>query len=462
MATPSDNSETDHSAKDKDNVTPEAVREELQLIVASRYFRTSKRSCQFLEYVVEQKLLGNEALIKERLIGIEVFGRGNDYATGEDPVVRVQAGEVRRRLELYRTETHNTCGVLIDLPTGTYVPVFHSRKAIALADSSDAEAPPGLETAHRRASSLPVAEQSGLPTLTSSPTVVMLPRAGERFYGRWSAGAAVLGLILLILGGVAGYLIRTPQHPSAAVNEFWGPVLTSQKPIIISLGKPFVYAPSAHLFEEYATTHTDASNNPVDRHNHHLNLDGKTPLQWSDMIPVGNSGPAVGGVRAALALTAFLGKAGAPFIARFGDESSFLELRNSPAIVVGALNNRWTNAMDADFHFGIRDNNSYQYIVEKGTNRTWRTEYSARGARDYGLITRQPISSTGQFLLKIAGMSDGGTEAACDLVTNPVALQHVVQSLPPHWETKNLQILIGTDIIGGEAGPPQVIAVYTW
>lgn len=466
MTIVSDKSETDRAAENEDDITPEAVREELRRIIASRYFRSSKRSRQFLEYVVEQKLLGNEALIKERLIGIEVFGRDIDYATGEDPVVRVQAGEVRRRLELYRTEAHDADGVLVDLPTGTYVPVFHSRRMPTSSESDDASvvaSVPATAMSPTTTEPISVAAQTAVPSLPVPPrTVLVLPGEERPFHQLRPVKMAALALLLLLLGGLAGYLIRAPEHASDAVTMFWGPVLTSQKPILLSLGKPFVYAPSARLFDQYATDHPGAFENSVDRHNRRLPLDGKTSLQWSDMVPVGNSGPAVGGVRAALALTAFLGKEGKLFSVRFGDEGSFLELRNAPAVVVGALNNRWTNAMDDDFHFGIRDNNSYQYIVEKGTNRTWRTEYSDRGARDYGLITRQPTGSTGQFLLKIAGMSDGGTEAACELVTNPDLLQHVIRSLPPHWETKNLQILVATEMIGGNAGPPQVIAVYAW
>ena len=113
------------------SITPETVRAELRRIITSRHFRTSKRSQQFLQYVVEQKLLGNESLIKERLIGIDVFGRDCNYATGDDPVVRVQAGEVRRRLELYRAEFQGDEGVWMELPIGTYVPIFHTRQASA-------------------------------------------------------------------------------------------------------------------------------------------------------------------------------------------------------------------------------------------------------------------------------------------------------------------------------------------
>ena len=449
---------------DLSGVNPEAVRAELRRIITSRHFRSSKRSRQFLEYVVEQKLLGNDSFIKERLIGIEVFGRKNNYSTGDDPVVRVQAGEVRRRLELYQAESQNAEGVWVELPTGSYVPVFRRRQPATTAEAPTAgpvmSQEVSTEAAHLFAA-IPV--DSTLP-LHSIPSGQMLfiPGTERAEKSLLSTRMVAFSLLLLVIGGAIGYLIRAPEHMTAAVSKFWGPVLSSQKSIVISLGRPFVYAPSARLFEEYAKSHPGAFAKGVDRHNQFLPIDGGTPLQWSDLIPVSNSGPAIGGVRAGMTLTSFLGRFGKPVNVRFGDEGSFLELRDSPSIIVGAINNRWTTDLDKDFHFGIHDNNSYQYIAETGTDRIWRTEYSDRGTKDYALITREPTGSTGQFLLKVAGLEDGGTEAACELVTNPEMLQSVVRGLPPHWETKNLQILIATDVIGRKAGPPQVVAVHVW
>ena len=453
---------------DLSGVNPDAVRVELRRIITSRHFRSSKRSRQFIEYVVEQKLLGNESFIKERLIGIEVFGRKNNYSTGDDPVVRVQAGEVRRRLELYQAESQNVDGVWIDLSTGSYVPVFRSRQAAVTVEaptagslmSQESSTAANSEAAHILAT-VPV-DSTFPPHPISSRQMLFMPGAEVSVKPLLSARMVVFSLLLLLIGGAIGYVIRTPEHVTTAVSKFWGPVLSSQKSIVISLGRPFVYAPSARLFEEYAKNHPGAFAKGVDRHNQFLPLDGSTPLQWSDLIPVSSSGPAIGGVRAGMILTSFLGRFGKPVNVRFGDEGSFLESRDSPAIIVGAINNHWTTDLDKDFHFGIHDNNSYQYIAEAGTDRIWRTEYSDRGTKDYALITREPTGSTGQFLLKVAGLEDGGTEAACELVTNPEMLQSVVRGLPPHWETKNLQILIATDVIGRKAGPPQVVAVHVW
>jgi len=451
---------------DSPGITPEAVREELRQIITSRHFRSSKRSQQFLEYVVEQKLVGNESIIKERLIGIYVFGRDNNYATGDDPVVRVQAGEVRRRLERYLAESKDEQGVIVELPTGTYVPVFRTRQVVATTEVPTSDLTlvrqVGAEILPEPTDAGPDASTDiGIP-LPSTFSRQMLHEAEASSRAVLSAKIIGFSLLLLLIGGVLGYLIHTPQHPTEAVTKFWGPILSSQKSIVINLGKPFVYTPSAHLFEEYGKSHPGVFEKGVDRHNQPLPLDNSTPIKWGEMIPVSNSGPAVGGVRAGLMLTAFLGRFDKTFALRFGDEGSFLELRDSPSIIVGAMNNRWTTEIDGEFHFSIHDNNSYQYIEEAGTKRTWRTEYSNRRTKDYGLITREPVGDTGQFLLKIAGLQDGGTEAACELVTNPEMLQNVVRTLPPNWQTKNLQILVATDIIGRKAGPPQVVAAYVW
>src|SRR3974390_2691081 len=78
-----------------------SVLQELDCILASRFFRNSHRSRQFLEYIVHRKLEGRIDDLKERTIGNAVFQRPLDYLTGEDPVVRVQAGEARRRLDQF-------------------------------------------------------------------------------------------------------------------------------------------------------------------------------------------------------------------------------------------------------------------------------------------------------------------------------------------------------------------------
>ncbi len=93
-------------------ITAEMVRAQLELLVRDEAFRSSKRSIAFLRYVVEQTLAGQADQIKERSIGIEVFGRDPSYDTNVDHVVRTAAAELRKRLATYYVDKSTTpsCG----------------------------------------------------------------------------------------------------------------------------------------------------------------------------------------------------------------------------------------------------------------------------------------------------------------------------------------------------------------
>src|SRR5215469_5944586 len=105
---------------------PGSIRNQLGRLLVHPLFANSKRYPALLAYVVEQTLLGNAADLKERSIGIEVFGRAPTYDANADPVVRITAGEVRKRLSQYYYDSAHDGEVVIELPMGSYVPVFHS------------------------------------------------------------------------------------------------------------------------------------------------------------------------------------------------------------------------------------------------------------------------------------------------------------------------------------------------
>jgi hypothetical protein len=100
------------------------IREQLQRVLAHPLFANSKRYPKLLAYAVEQTLLGNISELKERSIGVEVFGRSPSYDANADPVVRITAGEVRKRLTQYYYEPEHRGELSIELPIGSYVPVF--------------------------------------------------------------------------------------------------------------------------------------------------------------------------------------------------------------------------------------------------------------------------------------------------------------------------------------------------
>src|SRR6185437_14246730 len=79
-------------------------REELRRILESKHFASSPKKSRFLEFVSEQTFLGNGDKLNEYLIGVEVYDRGPDFNSQKDPIVRVQAHEIRRLLKKYYEE----------------------------------------------------------------------------------------------------------------------------------------------------------------------------------------------------------------------------------------------------------------------------------------------------------------------------------------------------------------------
>jgi uncharacterized membrane protein len=103
-----------------------AVREQLARVLGSLFFRNSDRYTRLLQYVVDIALHGDPALLKERLIGVNVFGRNPSYDTVKDNVVRIAAAEVRGRLVRYYALPEHRDELRIILSPGSYVPQFAS------------------------------------------------------------------------------------------------------------------------------------------------------------------------------------------------------------------------------------------------------------------------------------------------------------------------------------------------
>jgi TolB-like protein/Flp pilus assembly protein TadD len=103
---------------------PQLVRDQLERILASRGFANAKSARRFLRYVVEETLAGRGDQIKEYSVGVSVFDRGDAFDPRADAVVRVEAIRLRKRLGDYYLNGGSTDPVSIELPKGSYVPVF--------------------------------------------------------------------------------------------------------------------------------------------------------------------------------------------------------------------------------------------------------------------------------------------------------------------------------------------------
>lgn len=104
--------------------SPEAVRQQVEKIATSEIFLQSERLCRFLRFTVQAKLNGEAAQIKEYLLGREVFDRNADYDPRTDPIVRVEARRLRKKLDEYYAGPGSGDPVRIDYPKGSYTPEF--------------------------------------------------------------------------------------------------------------------------------------------------------------------------------------------------------------------------------------------------------------------------------------------------------------------------------------------------
>ena len=144
-----------------ESVPPESVMARLEQIVKSPPLGSSPSLCRFLRYVVQETLAGRSGSLKEYSLGVAVFDRGDNFDPRLDPIVRVQARNLRVRLSQYYSGPGVEDTVVIDLPKRTYVPVFHEREVETAAghgenDAAGApEAPP--EARGRRRAPAPAA-----------------------------------------------------------------------------------------------------------------------------------------------------------------------------------------------------------------------------------------------------------------------------------------------------------------
>ena len=111
--------------------SPAEIRAQLHRILGLPVFLDARRPSAFLSFIVETSLTGGAAGIKEYLIGVEVFDRSSEYDPKDDPIVRIEAGRLRKKLTEYYAGPGARDPILIEVPKGGYVPVFQRRAGTA-------------------------------------------------------------------------------------------------------------------------------------------------------------------------------------------------------------------------------------------------------------------------------------------------------------------------------------------
>jgi hypothetical protein len=405
---------------DLDPEQKRAIQEQLGRLVRSPAFSNSQRCQQLLNYVVTNAVSGSYEMLRERVVGAEVFGRTAAYDTGEDSIVRVRANDVRKRLaQYYDLAPGRDQEVRIQLAAGSYVPEFV----------------------------FPPATRSEIPALPEKRTVSRPPRR------------LLYLLLACILGAIV--LVAVRRHPPAGVlDRFWAPVIQSPEPALFCLGHAQVFTLSHRYRDQYFRAHPP----PGDPEPRAVTLDPKETLLGEDLVSVQGQFVGVGGAQSVQMLSSLLAAKGKKSSLRIGSDLSFADLRNHPTILIGAFSNRWTLQVNRQLRFYFDEATGEQILDRDRPGIRWQLKRNEKGQElvDYAIITRLLRSDSGEVLVDASGITQYGCKAAGELLTSEAELRAALSKAPANWPDKNLQIVLRSRIVGATSGPPDVEAVYFW
>jgi hypothetical protein len=405
---------------------------QLAQILNSPAFCNSARSKEFLSYVVEQVLAGHIDDLKERSIGVNLFHRHPTYDTGEDPIVRVKAGEVRRRLAEYYAGAEKSPELHIELPVGAYVPKFRWAT---------------------QADPLPLAPE---------PEVLEPPPTAPKHSGRRRVRG--IAAALTSVGIAAIFLVRALYHSPSTLDLFWEPLSASKQPVLVCVPSPVSYAVNSDLFPKSPAASSGIYDSMAKRNTTPLHLAPETSIEWREMTPLDDFYVNKDDAYVAVELSAFFAQTHRPSQVRIGKDYTYEDLRNSPAILIGAYNNPWIGRVMSDLPVGFRESGEVLWIEERAKpGQVWRASLEGRlGTKDFALVARVLNSKTGQFLIIISGIGMVGTKAAGHSISHEEDLKTALRSAPAGWERKNLEVVLETDVVDGSPSPPHAVAVKVW
>jgi len=411
-----------------------AILEQLNRILDSEAFNHSPRAKEFLSYVVEHGLQGHTELLKERSIGISLFHRSPSYVTSDDPIVRVKAGEVRRRLAQYYSTGEHELEVLIEIPVGSYIPKFHWKAQPVL--------PP-----------LAVAEE----VVEPEPPVpdAKSPRRWKAV--GFAAALSVAGIALVIF-------LRLYYHHPSALDLFWEPLSATKQPVLICVPSPVAYAVNPRFFQESPAANSGIYDSLAKRNVTPLQLPPDTSIRWKEITPLDDFFVNKDDAYAAEELSAYFANEHRSAQVRLGKDYTYEDLLRSPAILVGANNNPWMDRVMSDLPIAFHESGEVLWIEDRTKQgQAWRASTDGRrGSKDFALVARVLNSKTGQFLVIISGVGMVGTKAAGGFLSHPENLEQALRAAPAGWEHKNLEVVLETDVVDGSPSPPHAVALKVW
>jgi hypothetical protein len=400
-----------------------AVEQQLELLLASPLFHSSKRYPRFLRFVVARALAGQTDQLKERILGVEIFDRPADYDTNTDPIVRVTAAEIRKRIEHYYQDHKHKHEIRMILPAGSYAPQFYW--------PGHPSGPPVTSLA------LP---NEASDALNAQPvaTLPVVPQSKQTFLARRIPALALAGLTLAIAAAALWHVSRAP-----VLKQFWEPFVNSPNPVLICVADQ----------SQYSTIRLRDAADP----SHQITLpDSMVALIIDDVSPLVN-------------VAALLRTYGKTSRVLAESNTTLTDLRRAPSIFIGAFDNSWTLRLTSPLRFHFANDAAMNKLwIEDRANpgiHNWmmdRTVQQTGTYSDYAIVARFVDPNIEQLVVVGAGIGRGGTVAAGEFLVDEQRMDEMLKAVPGDWKRKNIEIVLETQVIGDRSGPPHVSAAYVW
>lgn len=435
----------DKTSESQSGESPQMIRidEALERILNSSSFSSSRQAQQLLRYLVEKSLQEDDGALKERIIGIEVFGRKSDYNTGDDPIVRARIGDIRKRLaQYYLNEEPSHVRIQLSIPPGSY------RVAYKLVDAVQSASEPALQLGNTNLVSNQdkVLPSNDLPN-SDAKTLSSPQRPSRRRLVYALIGVAIIVSVMLT------FVIKKRQAESdSAIDQFWAPMSRDSNRVLIYVGTNAVYSPIGTKEQNDLSARSTAVLPPVTK---------PVTLGPKDIMAVNHEFTTSGDLLASVKITSYFTAHHISYEVRMGENITAGELRHSPTVLIGGNNNFWTIETSkylpiAYTEFGLKD--------VSGNHTVWTDHLSADQKRgeSYAIAARISDPETGEPIILVAGVTSLGTRAASQFITDPNALKALASTAPPGWAKKNIEVVLRTDVVERDTGTPTVVAARYW
>jgi hypothetical protein len=391
-----------------DTLDPERCWELLQQVAASASLKRATRLQELLLFVGQCALRDHRAHVAEQEIGARIFGRLADYDTSVDNIVRTNMSDLRKRIASYFEREGAAEPILMEIPRGSYLPVFSLRP------------------------DRPAKTPDPVPATPAAPTEATAISHLQLRLKQWIWLAAALVVLLAI---PSFFLARSYFAPSSPVDAFWAPVLHNKSDILICAGgNTFLQTPVPGFF---------TAGKEIDYPYFSLQTEVSTTL-----------------------LSTLIERHGATPQFRFAASTSLPELHENPIILLNAYNNQWTQrlAEPLRLHFSPAGSHPQGIVDQLHPEQNWHRDASLpyENSPDYALMARFWDKSTDNWVVILAGLGRNGTEAATRFAVDPHYMQELRDRLGKDFSNKNIEVVLKVAVVDGKTGIPEIMTVYSW